>query len=452
MSTEVMPQMTSSMYSRVLSYPMVSTAVDQVASIYNMSKEKSGLVRCTFEVAEKSVALAAATAKPVVDRCEKPIAMVNGYACKQLDKLEEKVPIITEPTDKVVSKVKNETWKVIDNGKKSSSNYVNSLIDTRVGNLVTSGVDTALMVTEHAVDYYLPSDDENMAIDQDSDEASRDVAAPLQHCTIKEENPGSIKRVTTLSSKVHRRLYQRAIKRVRYIQKKSQETIDKLHFTVNLIDYAKKNIDSANENIRANVRNTHETLWKTWNDWTTDEETESIQGEETLENEENQAVAAEMRTLAIARVLSKRLQVLSGNLASAVSAMPQNIRMKVAEGRDMAESLYHTLEEVQYFRDLPSNVLSLARQRLNSLQDLSMEVGDYILNCRPFQWLVPQQVRTCKEETEISMDDDIRGLPAETEKESDEKEIVEADDDEGEDEVDEIDDESEGDETSDTEI
>ncbi|XP_071964806.1 perilipin-2-like isoform X2 [Antedon mediterranea] len=393
MSTEVIPQVPSTMYSRVLSYPMVCTAIDQVANVYNMSKEKSGLIRCTFEVAEKSVALAAATAKPVVNRCEKPIAMVNGYACKQLDKLEEKVPIITEPTEKVVSKVKDETWKVIDNSKKSSTAYMNGLVDTRVGNLVFSGVTTAFTVTENAVDYYLPSDDEKLSDDEQEQIADEVVQGP-QHSLVVDEEPGSIKRVTTLSSKVRRRLYQRAIKKVHYIQKRSQETIDRLHFTVDLIDYAKKNIDSANENVRANVRNTQETLWKTWNDWTTNEEEEKNEDvdedEETLDNEGNHAEAAEKKTLAIARVLSKRLRILSVNLATTVSMMPQNIRTKVNDGLVVADSLYHTLQEAKYFRDLPSNVVTSARHHLNSLQELTMDVGDYILTMRPLQWLVPE--------------------------------------------------------------
>lgn len=37
------------------------------------------------------------------------------------------------------------------------------------------------------------------------------------------------------------------------------------------IDYAKTNIDSANQAIRTRVETTQTTLWTTWNDWTTEE-------------------------------------------------------------------------------------------------------------------------------------------------------------------------------------
>ena len=37
------------------------------------------------------------------------------------------------------------------------------------------------------------------------------------------------------------------------------------------IDYAKSNIDTANQAIRTRVEGTQNTLWTTWNDWTTEE-------------------------------------------------------------------------------------------------------------------------------------------------------------------------------------
>nr|XP_054775391.1 perilipin-2-like [Lytechinus pictus] len=97
----------------------------------------------------------------------------------------------------------------------------------------------------------------------------------------------------------------------------------------------------------------------------------------------------EEKTLAIARNLAGRLQVLSGNIAGCVRLLPQNLRGKVEEGRELADALYNSLEEVQTIRDLPANVLVTAKQQLNMMSDISMSVADFLVSSTPLQWLVP---------------------------------------------------------------
>jgi hypothetical protein len=58
--------------SRVASIPMVSSTIGQVTNMYTWTKENSAIANTALGYAEKSVTVAAQTAKPVVDRLEKP--------------------------------------------------------------------------------------------------------------------------------------------------------------------------------------------------------------------------------------------------------------------------------------------------------------------------------------------------------------------------------------------
>ncbi|XP_022108138.1 perilipin-2-like isoform X2 [Acanthaster planci] len=362
---------------RVANIPVVSSTIGQVANVYTWTKEKSTLANKALGYAEKSVVVAAQTAKPVVDHFEKPLTMASDFACYQLDKLEEKVPLISKPTEEVVATIQDGTRQVIEGTKQKGADGLNALMNTRVGKAVTFGLDTALAVSEFAVEYYLPPDDaeRKQAIKDDYDEQEEE----------KRETPTSIQRVGTLTQKVRRRVHKKALANIRYAQKRSQETIQKLHFTVDLIDYAKKSIDGANQTIRTNAEAAQEKLWNTWNDWTTTEEGK----DEKTENSEVENKEGEQKTMAIARELAARLRGLTHNVANSVAVLPQQIRGKVEEARATADSIYHSFEEAHYLSDVSTSMLNTCRDQLNNLSHVGMQVVDYVINSPPLQWLLP---------------------------------------------------------------
>ncbi|XP_038069060.1 perilipin-2-like isoform X2 [Patiria miniata] len=363
---------------RVTQIPVVSSTIGQVTNMYTWTKGRSTLANRALGYAEKSVVVAAQTAKPVVDRFEKPISMASEFACHQLDKLEEKVPLISKPTDEVVSTIQDGTRQVIEGTKQKGVEGLNMLMNTRMGKVVSFGLDTALAVSEIAVDYYLPPDDaeKKQEMKDDYDEKETEM---------EKESPSSVQRVNTLSKKVRRRLHKKALMNIRYAQKRSQETIQKLHFTVDLIDYAKESIDGANQTIRTNAEAAQEKLWNTWNDWTTTEEGK----EKETEHSEVTDKEGEQKTLAIARALAGRLRGLTQNIASSVAILPQHIHGKVEEARTMADNIYHSFEEAHYFSDISSSLLTTCREQLNNLSHVSMQVANYVINSSPVQWLIP---------------------------------------------------------------
>lgn len=88
---------------RITNLPIVTSALTSVSNAYQWTKDSNALIGYSLDVAEKSVAMAAYTAQPVVNCLERPISAVNSMANQSLDRLEEKVPLITEPSDQVQS-------------------------------------------------------------------------------------------------------------------------------------------------------------------------------------------------------------------------------------------------------------------------------------------------------------------------------------------------------------
>ncbi|XP_054505903.2 perilipin-3-like isoform X2 [Agelaius phoeniceus] len=95
---------------RVANLPLVSSAYDMVSSAYTCTKESHPYVRSVCDVAEKGVktltAAAVSGAQPLLTRLEPQISSANEFACKGLDKLEEKLPILQQPPQKIISDTK----------------------------------------------------------------------------------------------------------------------------------------------------------------------------------------------------------------------------------------------------------------------------------------------------------------------------------------------------------
>uniref|UniRef100_A0A8C6XMA2 PLIN3 protein n=1 Tax=Naja naja TaxID=35670 RepID=A0A8C6XMA2_NAJNA len=91
---------------RVANLPLVSSTCHLVVSAYTYTKETSPYLKSVCDVAEKGMktltAAALCGAQPLVTRLEPQLATASVYACKGLDKLEEKLPILQQPSDKVV--------------------------------------------------------------------------------------------------------------------------------------------------------------------------------------------------------------------------------------------------------------------------------------------------------------------------------------------------------------
>ena len=67
----------------------------------------------------------------------------------------------------MVATIQDGTRQVIEGTKQKGVDGLNALMNTRMGKAVSFGLDTALAVSEYAVEYYLPPDDAGKKLRED---------------------------------------------------------------------------------------------------------------------------------------------------------------------------------------------------------------------------------------------------------------------------------------------
>ncbi|XP_039222870.1 perilipin-3-like isoform X2 [Crotalus tigris] len=96
---------TENIVTRITNLPLVSSAYGVWSSMYEYAKKTYPCVNTACNIVEMVAAVAVGSARggaqPLLPHLEPQIATVNDYACKGLDKLEKKLPILHQPTYQV---------------------------------------------------------------------------------------------------------------------------------------------------------------------------------------------------------------------------------------------------------------------------------------------------------------------------------------------------------------
>ncbi|XP_071436538.1 perilipin-2 isoform X3 [Pithys albifrons albifrons] len=345
--------------SRVVNLPLVSSTYDMVSTAYITTKDNHPYLKSVCEIAEKGVktitSVAVTSAMPIIQKLEPQIVVANNYACIGLDKIEERLPILNQPTDKVVANAKDvvvgareavtttvtgaketvahtitgvvgKTKEAVQDSVEMTKTVVNGSINTvlrsRVVQMVSSGVDSALTKSETLVDQYLPLTEAELEKE----------AANVEGFEVGIQKPSYYVRLGSLSSKVRTRAYQQALNKVKDAKQKSQETISQLHHTVSL--------------------------------------------------------HIESRTLAIARSLTQQLQTTCLTLVSSLQGLPQNVQDRVYSIGSMAGDVYQSFWSASSFQELSDSFLTASKGQLKKMKESLDDVMDYLVNNTPLNWLV----------------------------------------------------------------
>ncbi|XP_072449955.1 perilipin-3-like [Chiloscyllium punctatum] len=412
---------------RVTNLPLVSSACEMVSAAYNSTKENHPYVKTICDVAEQGMktitAVAASGAKPIVDKLEPQIAVANEYACKGLDKLEEKLPILQQSTPQVVADTKEMVSSTITGAKDAVSNTVtgaknavtgavdvakgavhgsiektksvmaegvNTVMTSKVGQMVVTGVDSALNKSEEIVDHYLPMTEEELAKLATSVEGFEVAPAQTQSYYV---------RLGSLSSKIRHRAYQHSVSKMQKARQTSQDIMAQLHNTVDLIELARKGADSANQKLH----DVQEKLHQTWIDWQKKQakgqvEEEGVQKPEQLESQ----------TLTMTRGLTQQLQTTCLTLVSNVHGLPQHVQDKVQQIHKTAESIHISFSSANSFGDLSGQLLAQSKEQMLKIWESMDGVMDYVLHNTPLNWMVgpfaPQLTERPQSEEMVEMD------------------------------------------------
>lgn len=395
---------------RVAKLPLVSSTYDMVSSMYCNTKDNHPYIKSVCEAAEMSVktltSAALTSALPIIGKLEPQISLANDLACKGLDKIEKTLPILHQPSEQLVanakevvtgakekvtgakeavtgtvngakdtmsstlsgvmSRTKEAVQDSVEKTKVVVSGSVHTVMESRVGKLVTSGVDTALNTSETLVEHYLPEPEDGQeretnlpkGSDSDSDESSY------------------YGRLGSLSTKLRKRAYQKAVFKVWDAKKRSQESISQINHAMDLIEFTRKNIDGANQKV-------HDKL-NTLMDW----RSRSQSNMESDSDTDSEAEQIESRTLTITRNLTQQLQTTCLALVSSLQGFPQNVQEQALSIGSMAMEVYTRFSKAAALGDLPDTVLISSRAQLNRMKDSIDSILDYLVNNTPLNWLV----------------------------------------------------------------
>ncbi|XP_078054263.1 perilipin-3-like [Mustelus asterias] len=409
--------------SRVTNLPLVSSAYDMVSAVYNSTKENHPYVKTVCDVAEQGVktisAVAVSGAKPIIDKLEPQITAANEFACKSLDKLEEKLPILQQSTPQVVADTKELVSSTITVAKDAVSNTVtgakntvtgvvdlakgtvhggiektktimaegvNTVMASRVGQMMVTGVDSALNKSEEMVDHYLPMTEEELATLATSVEGAEVAPAHQQSYYV---------RLGSLSSKVRHRAYQHSTSKMQQARQSSQDIMAQLHTTMDLIELAKKGVGSANQKLHE----VQEKLHQTWDNWQKNQPKGQVEGGEPQKPEQ-----LESQMLTMTRSLTQQLQTTCLTLVSNIHGLPQHVQEKMQQIRNTAETIHTSFSSVNSFGDLSGQLVAQSRDQMLKIRVSMDGVMDYVLHNTPLNWLVGPFIPQLPESEEIAMD------------------------------------------------
>ncbi|XP_029931446.1 perilipin-2 isoform X2 [Myripristis murdjan] len=380
---------------RVTNLPLVSSTYGLVSSVYSNTKDTHPYIRSVCEAAEHGVrtftSVALTTATPIIDKLEPQIAIANDLACKGLDKIQKTLPILHQPSEQIVASAKDvvtsakdavsvtvtgakdtvsdtltsvveKTRGAVQDGVEMTRAVVNgsvsTVLESRVVQLVSTGVDTALSTSENLVEHYLPLTEDELQ---------------LEAKTVKgfdKKKPSYYVRLGSLSTKFRKRAYTGALAKIRVAKQCTLESISQLNHTVDLIEFGRKNIDGANQKINK------------MNPW--------VKSKSSGPNQDDihDAEVIESRTLALAHSLTQQLQTTCLVLVSGLQGLPNHVQQEALSLSRSAAEVYMSFNKAAVFRDMPDCVLTSSRIQLGKMKDSLDNVMDYLVNNTPLNWLV----------------------------------------------------------------
>ncbi|KAK5893636.1 hypothetical protein CgunFtcFv8_006492 [Champsocephalus gunnari] len=363
-----------SVVDRVTSLPLVISTYGLVSGVYSNTKDTHPYLKCVCEAAEQGVrtitSVAFTTASPIIDRLEPQIAIANDLACKGLDKIEKTLPILHQPSEQIVSSAKDSVsgtlssvrgavYEGMDKTRAAVSVSVSTVLESRVARMVSSGVDSALSTSESLVEQYLP-------LTEDELELEAETATGFDR-----EEASYYVRLGSLSTKLRKRAYTRALANIRERKQHSVQFISELNSTVDLIEYGRRNIDGATQMVNNKLNS--QSVWKS-----------------NGPNQHNghEAEAIESRTLTLALSLTQQLQTTCLGLVSGLQGLPLHIQQEALSLSCSASQVYVSFSAASTLRELPDSVLSTSRVQLVRMKNSLDNVMDYLVNNTPLNWLV----------------------------------------------------------------
>ncbi|XP_069006381.1 mannose-6-phosphate receptor binding protein 1 [Embiotoca jacksoni] len=369
--------------SRVSNLPLVSSACEVVSSAYTSTKENLPLLKGVMDAAESGVrtlgAAATTGSKPLLDIIEPQLATVNEYALKGLDKMEETLPILHQPADKVVSDtvgtVYQSMWEAVMGSveltRAAVSGGISTVMGTRMGQMVSSGMGLALSRSEDWVDQNLPLTERELAA----------LAEPANfEVTTPSASPSYFVRLGKLSAKVQGRALQQSLDRAQHARDATYTAVAQITSTLDLLESTRTRLGTASNQIGG----ASEQLQQRWTEWKQKQEGAG-QAESEPDGAKDESEQLEWRVLSMVRDLSVQLRSACSSVVSSAQGLPGAVQDQLTSARQSAEELHSSLGNTSTITPL---LLERSRHHLNQVKQSLDGILEYLQHNTPLNWLV----------------------------------------------------------------
>uniref|UniRef100_A0A8C3Y862 Perilipin n=1 Tax=Catharus ustulatus TaxID=91951 RepID=A0A8C3Y862_CATUS len=388
----VSPQLSA--VDRVTSLPLLSSAFNLVSSAYSHTKESHPCLGGVCSVAETVAAVAMGSvvggAQPILSQLEPQIALVNEYACKGLDQLEENLPFLQQPADKVrtavgaaqgakelvankvteaVDLTKGAVQDSVEKTKSVVTSTVSTALDAAVSQAVAGGVESVLGMSEDLVDHYLPMTEEELG----------NLATSVQGfgvASLEEQRRqrSYFVRLGSLSGRLRHRAYQHSLARLQGFRQSTQDTLARLQLAIKLIESVKQEVGQK-------LLEGQEKLHQLWVDWSL------------TQPKGNQVRTAcqpevESRTLAMLRIITQQLQPAYESLRLSTHGLPSSVQEAVSRATRHIHKLHSSFSKAVSFQDLSRTTLARCQDRVAEARRSLDVLLEYVTHNTPLNWIV----------------------------------------------------------------
>ncbi|KAB0396887.1 hypothetical protein E2I00_009802, partial [Balaenoptera physalus] len=401
------PVQQPSVVDRVAGMPLISSTCHMVSAAYMSTKESHPHVKTVCDAAEKGVktltAVAVSGAQPILLSAETtyfvrqlihPLALErllsardrdmscparaaplhrNGVLADTKELVSSKVSGAREAVSNTVSSAKDtmasrvtEAVDVtrgavqsgVDMTKSMVTSGVHSVMGSRVGQMVLSGVDTVLGKSEEWVDNHLPMTDAELARLATSLEGF-DIASVAQQ----RQEQSYFVRLGSLSERLRQRAYEHSLGKLQSTRQRAQEALLQLSQTLSLMETVKQGVD---QKLVEGQEKLHQ-MWLSWNQ-------KQLQGPE----EDAAKPEVESQTLTMFRDIAQQLQTTCASLGSSLQGLPAHVRDQALQARRQVEDLQATFSGIHSFKDLSGSILTQSRGQVARAREALDHMVEYL--------------------------------------------------------------------------
>ncbi|XP_028299529.1 mannose-6-phosphate receptor binding protein 1 isoform X2 [Gouania willdenowi] len=393
-----------SVVSRVSNLALVSSACEAVSSAYSSTKDSVPMLKGVMDAAESGVrtlgAAACTGSKPLLGIIEPQLTTVNEYAIKGLEKMEQNLPILHQPADQVVSNTVDMMYQSVAGAKDAMmgamfggvemtraavSGGISTVMGTRMGQMVSSGMNFALRRSEDWVDQNLPLTEKELAA----------LAEPASsEVTASPGSPSYFVRLGKLSTKVQERALELSLIRARHARDSTLSAVTQMTSTIDLLEKTQSNRGPTSSH--ATEASEHQLL-QNWTEWKQSRnDAGKAESEPEVTKDKSQL---EWRALAMMRGLSDQLKSACTGVVSSAQGLPGVVQDQLTNARKSAEELHSSLGSTSSITPV---LLERSRHHVNQVHQSLEGVVEYLVHNTPLNWLVgpfaPQLIERAEED------------------------------------------------------